>query len=116
MAPEEEADVTGRFGAGVHATAGQQGLDLRSDTKGFPVVRVVERFDAEGVASQEQALLALVPKGKGIHAAELVDHFPALALEEVQEDFGVAGGLEAAAMPFELGAELAVIVNLAVED
>jgi hypothetical protein len=38
MAPEEKADVAGRFGGRVHAAAGEEGFDLGGDAEGFAIV------------------------------------------------------------------------------
>src|SRR5215471_7001480 len=115
MAPEEEADVTGRFGRGVNVPTGQQSFDLRGDADGPAVVCVIQRLDAERVAGEEKALLAFVPDGESIHAPELVQHRFAFELVEVQQHFGVTLRGESAAFGLEFQTELAVIVNFAVK-
>ena len=115
VAPEEETDVAGRLGRGVDAAAGKQCLDLGSEAESLAVIGVVQGLDAKGIAGDEKSLFAVVPDGKGIHAAEFVQHRFALEFVKVKEDLGVALGNEAAAFGFELGTELAVVVDLAVE-
>src|SRR5437870_11889472 len=51
----------------------EQGFQLGSERERLAVVEVVERLDAEAVASGEQAPPARVPQGKGEHAAQPVD-------------------------------------------
>ena len=46
-------------GSGVDAFARQQCLHLRGRAKGLVVVRIVERLDAIGVASQKKGVLAV---------------------------------------------------------
>ena len=58
----------------------------------------------------------LIPDGEGEHAAEAREHGCAVAGVEGEEDFGVRGGAEGDALRFELGAELAEVVDLAIED
>ena len=77
--------------------------------------RVVQRLDAERVARQQQGLFGCIPQGKGVHAAQVLQHGRAFGLVQVQQDFGVGFGAEDVALRFELAAQFAVVVDLAVE-
>jgi hypothetical protein len=60
-------------------------------------------------------LFARIPQGKGVHAAQLLQHGRALGLVEVQQHLGVGAGAEDVALRLQLAAQLAVVVDLAVE-
>src|SRR5262245_61738982 len=56
----------------------------------IPVVnRVVEGFDAETVARQEQASLPRVPNGEGEHSVESAEHLRPMFDEQIQQHLGV---------------------------
>ena len=77
--------------------------------------RVVERLDAEEVARAEELAGGAVPDGEREHAAQAVEH--ALAPGEVarEQHLGVRARLELPALGLELRAQVAVVVDLAVE-
>jgi hypothetical protein len=77
--------------------------------------RVVQRFDAERVARQQQGLFAGIPQGKGIHAAQVLQHGRAFGLVQVQQYLRVGFAAEDVALRFELAAQFAVVVDFAVE-
>ena len=52
--PEIKTHMAGSGGAGVDLPPFEQRLDLRGEAKAVSVVRVVQRLDAEGVASEEE--------------------------------------------------------------
>jgi hypothetical protein len=80
------------------------------------VLRIVERFDAEGIAGEEKRLIAAIPDSEGEHAAQAGEAFFAPVCEGREEDFGVALGAEDAAGGSEFGAEFAEVVEGAIED
>src|SRR5665213_2984954 len=73
VAEQKKADATRRVDGAVDVPL-EQRLDLRGDMQRIAVVVVIERLDADRIARQEQALLARIPDGEGIHAAEMLDH------------------------------------------
>jgi hypothetical protein len=76
----------------------------------------VQRLDAEAVAGQHQpAGVALVDR-QGEHADEVVDEVLAPAVVGLRDDLGVGRGEEPVAVPAQLVAQLAVVVDAAVED
>ena len=95
---------------------GQDRLDLRGEEEAAAVGAEEERLLAEAVAGEEEPAPAAVPDGEGEHAAQLVDDVLAALLVEVEDDLGVARRLEAVAAPLEVAAQLAMVVDLAVEN
>ncbi len=57
-----------------------------------------------------------VDQHEGIHALETVEHAVAPLQIAVQDDFGVAVGAELRTTRFEFAAQLAEIVDFAIED
>ena len=89
-------------GAGVdialEAAVGEQRLEFGAEEEGAVVEQGVEqRLDAEAVAGEEKRFAVAVPEGKGEHAAETVDAFFAPGFPGVDDDFGVAAGVEGVA-------------------
>ncbi len=68
------------------------------------------------VAGEEEAAAAAVEDGQGEHAVEAADAILTVLLVGVQQHLGVGAGVEAVAQLFELGAQLAEVVDLAVVD
>lgn len=95
--------------------AGEEGLDLGGEAAGPAVIGEIERFDAVGVAREQEGLLAGIPQGEGVHAAQVVEHGFAFFGIKVQEDFGVGFGAEDAALGFETLPKWAVVVDFAIE-
>ena len=96
--------------------AARQGAELRGEAKLAVFVPVVERLDAEAVARQDQPPLAPVPDRHGEHAAQARGEVESVLLVEVDDHLGVAVAREAVPLRLELGAQLAVVVDLAVLD
>ena len=90
------------FGAKNEATVGQP--------------RVVHGLDTHAVARKEQGLLVAVPQGKGEHAPQSVQAGLAPGLPGMHDHFGIAARPEAIAQNLEFGHQLAVVVDLTVED
>src|ERR1700691_2549074 len=60
-------------------------------------------------------MLHLVPDSKSEHPTKSMYHLGAMARIEMQEHLGVGGRAEAGAVRLEFGAELRIIVDLAIE-
>ena len=92
-------------------------LQLGAEQEGAVIEqRVVQRLDAQPVARQEQGLAVAVPEREGEHAAKAVDAGLAPGLPGVDDDFGVAAGVEHVAERLQLRDQFLVVVDLAVED
>ena len=74
-----------------------------------------QRLLAEAVARQQQAAAALVPEGEREHAVERVHELRAVLLVEVDEHLGVRAAAEGVPALLEQVAQLAVVVDLAVQ-
>src|SRR5207302_1827050 len=94
-----------------------QRLELRAEDK-LPIreQRVIKRLHAEPVAGEEQRLAVAVPQRKGEHAAEALHAVFAPLLPGVNDDLGVALRKKHVTRARELGDQLLVVVDLAVED
>ena len=117
-APEREHVVdAGEVGSGGHLPGGEQRLGLRAEHEAAVVEQgVVQRAHAEAVAHERQPPSSGLPPGERELAVEPVERGEALALEQAQDDLGVAGRRERLAAPRELGPQLGVVVDLAVVD
>ena len=78
--------------------------------------RHVQRLDAEPVAGHDGAAGVPLADDAGEHAEQPLDPPRAPLRVAAHDDLGVAGGEEPVAEALELGAELAVVVDHAVED
>ena len=96
---------------------GEQRLELRSEYE-VPIgkQRVVQRLHAEPVAGQKQRFPGPIPESECEHAAKSIDACLAPRLPRVDDDLGVALGAEHVPEGQQLGYELLIVVNLAVED
>src|SRR5687768_9947737 len=99
-----------------HARQLQDRLQLGGEHELVPAIGVVQGLDAEAIAGKKQLLPPLVPDGKREHPAEPIDTASAEIFVEVNDGFGVAAGLEHVATTLEIAAQLAVVVDLPVED
>ena len=76
----------------------------------------VEGLDAEAVPRQHEAAAVPLGEGEGEHAEEVVDASGAPLTVGLGDHLGVGVGEEAVAQPAELLAQVAVVVDAAVED
>ena len=107
-------------GRGLELGIGEHGLGLgREQHASRPRARVVERLDAVVVAGEHQAglvagVVAQVEDGERPHAVEAGEAVGPPLQVRVQHHLGVARGVEGVAERFELGPQLAEVVDLAV--
>jgi len=78
--------------------------------------RVEHRLDRQAVARHEKGVAVTVVQGKGEHAAKALHAVLAPGFPGVDDDLGVAAGVEDVAQGFELGYQFLEVVDLAVED
>jgi hypothetical protein len=113
----KEVRVDGR---GAHATLDEpcreERLELRAEDERAARAGPDERLDAQAVACNEQRPIAVVPDREGEHPREALDAAAPPLEVRLEDDLGVAVGLEASAARGELADELAAVVDLAVED
>ena len=105
------------MGSAAALMPGTSSSALTSEAKASAAIahRVVERTYAGAIARHHQALLARVPYGEGEVAVELRHAIGAALLVEVDDDLGVGAGLEGVSAGDEIGAQLEVVEDLAVE-
>ncbi len=94
----------------------QQRLHLRAEEEPPLMLGPEQRLDAEPVAGDDQFALLRVPQRQGEHAPETVDEGLAVLGVGVEDHLAVAAGAEAVAQLGELLLQLAVVVDLTVED
>ena len=92
----------------------QQGLDLRAEQHDRTDLGVVQRLDPVTVAGKKQLAAFAVPDREREHPVEALDTGRTPRGVCGEHDLGVGVGDEAAALPSQLLAELAVVVELAV--
>ena len=97
------------------ARDGQDGLLLRGKCEPAGLLRVVQRLDAVAVARQEQLPLPAIPEREGEHAVEALERTGCpTGRERVEHHLGVRLRPETVARRFQLGPQLAEVVDLAV--
>ena len=90
-------------------------LDFGREDELAVLLRVIERLDAEEIARAEQLARFAVPNGEREHAAQAIEHTFAPGQIAGQQHFGVGIRLKRPACGFKLGAQVAVVVDFAVE-
>ena len=116
--PEREDLVDAlEVGHGLDEAGGEDALDLaREDDAAVGEGRVVQRPHAEAVAHQRERARGPVEVRDAPLAVAAVQGLRAVAVEQAQQDLGVARRAEALALGLELLAELVVVEDLAVVD
>jgi hypothetical protein len=93
----------------------QERTELRRKSQYAIGGAIEERLDTEGVARQQQPLSRCVKEGKGEHADNTTQSQRARANQQVEQNLRIRVGSEHRAGLLELGTQLRVIVDLAVE-
>ncbi len=109
MIERVEIDVARQIGRA------QQRLDLGSEIQPAVDRRIVQRLDADAVAREKQRLRSGIPDRQAEHAAQPRDGVAPPLLVCVDDRFRVGGRVEPVPVRLELGAQLVVVVDLAVE-
>ena len=100
-----------------HRGIGEQGLDLAPEHEPPARAPVVERLLAHPVAAEDEPPPALVPDGEGEHAVEAPGEIDRRELlGEMGDHLGVAARAQLVAALQQLLAQLAEVVDLAVQD
>ena len=93
----------------------QDALDFRCENELALLLRVVEGLNAEVVARAEELVGGAVPNGECEHAAQAREGVFAPGQVAGEQHFGVGVGAERPAVCLKLGAQIAVVVDFAVE-
>ena len=112
-------EIVGERG-GIHRAADprvlKQRLDLRPEYQRLAVAPVIKGFLARAVARQKQSLGLVIPQGDGEHAVQFAQAVRALLLVQVDDGFAVGMRLEMVTAFQQPLAQLAVVIDLAVEN
>jgi hypothetical protein len=108
----ERGEVEARF----HRAGRKERLDLAAEVQAAAALRVMQRLLPGAVAREQQRPSRLVPQRDAEHAAKAPERVFAPRLVRMHDRLGVARRVEAVPERLELGAELAIVVDLAVED
>ena len=106
------------LGVDLAAEAGvlKQALDLGAEQQLARVgLGIIERLDAENIARAVHLVRFRVPYDEGKHAAQPGGQRRAVLLIAVDDDLGVAVGLEDVPLGLQLGAQVHEVVNFTVE-
>src|SRR3954467_5215291 len=76
---------------------------------------IEERLLAQMVRSQQHAVVAIVPEGKGKHTAQLLHHLSAPLLVAMNNDFSVAVGTKSMPGGDQLRTQFLKVIDFAVE-
>src|SRR5271170_7524270 len=95
-------------------TRAEQGANFGGKKKIRTRFRVIERLDAHGIASHEQAVLTRVPKSEGEHSTELRETGLAPAGVSFQQNFGVRMADELCTSLLKLEANVAEVIDFSV--
>src|SRR6185437_2083794 len=106
----ERIDDAGR------AAGREDALDLGGEPEAAAMEAVVERLDAEAIARQQQTLQRTVPERDGEHAVQAREERQAVLFVEPRDHLAVARAAEAVPLGCQLVAQLAVVVDLPVEN
>ncbi len=102
--------------AAIDDAGGEQRLDLRSEKQPIARFDVMQRLDARAVAREQQRLFVPVPERDGEHAAQPFERGRTPFLVGVNDRLGVARRVENVARRFQPLPQLAIVVDLTVED
>ena len=100
---------------GVDPAAGQQRLGIRGKAEKTAGVSKIERLDAETVARAEQLLFGRIPDREGKHAVQVPGAVLAPLAVGLEDHLGVAAGHKGMTFLLQIGAQLSVVVDGAVE-
>ena len=112
----EVAIERGQAEAALNFGMDEDGLQLGAEVEVVAAMCDVERLDADAVPGQNQPPVGVGPDGDGEHAAQPLEARGVPFQECVENGFSVAMGMKAMSGFFELGADLKMVVDLAVED
>ena len=112
--PEIGHDGLGlRFGQ--RGIGGQDGFYFRAEEKLVASLRIKERLLSKAIAREQQPLRLLVPERETEHSAQITKTFDAFFFEHVRDHFGVGVRAKDVTSSGQLGAQLEIVVDFAVE-
>ena len=103
-----------RVQATLHQTGSQHRLRFGGEDKAALGLGVVERFDAEGIASQEQGAAHRIVQGQSVHAPQSVHEAGALASIEMKGRLAVRSAGKG--HPVQFLAQFPIVINFSIAD
>src|SRR4051812_34493542 len=94
----------------------EQDLRLGSEQQSAIEHAPIERFFTKAIAGDKQTPELFVPQRECKHPVEVLDHVAAVLLIKMRQDFSVRFTAEPMAASFEVVAQFAIVINLAVEN
>src|SRR5688572_2517817 len=76
----------------------------------------VKRLLAKSITRQKQTAAAIVPQREREHAVNVFDHVAAVLFVKVRQDFSVRRAPKSMSAGLQIRAQLAIVVNLTVEN
>ncbi len=99
----------------LHLRQLQQALELGGEYQPPGNFAIEQRFDAQAIPGQHQALAAVIPEGKAKHPAQLVNAVRTVFFVEVDDNLGIGLRVECVAPALQLRAQFPVVVDLPIE-
>ena len=99
-----------------HARHLQDALEFAGKQQPARLVTINQRLLPQPIAGQHQLLPPGVPDGQGKHAVKVCNEFWPVVFVEMDQHFGVALSAEAMPGPFQSAAEVAEVIDFAVEN
>jgi len=94
----------------------EDGFQLRAEVELAVAPMKIERLDSQAVARNDQALVAFRPDRQRKHSVEALKAIGVPLEKSLENYFGIAVGFEPVAARLQLRAQLAVVVDFAIED
>src|SRR5439155_26589361 len=116
VAVDEKVDDRVVIGHGGEVRKREQRLDLGREQEVARRRGVVERLDSEPVARAEQAAQPAIPDGEREHALNAFETALAPPSVRLEQHLGIGARAEPAARPLQLAPQLAMVVDLAIEN
>ena len=93
----------------------QKALDFRAEQECLSHLCIVHGLDAKEISCAEEFFLTLIPDHEGEHSTQLLEQFCAVLLVAVDQHLRVGLGGKVIACLHQTGADLLVVIDLAVE-
>src|SRR6266566_5174536 len=94
----------------------EQDLRLRREQQSLIKDAPVQGFLAKAIAGDKKTSTSVIPQREGEHAVEMRNHVPAVFFVKMRQDFGVRSAAKGVPTRFQVRAQLAIVVDFAVED
>src|SRR5256885_3114393 len=93
----------------------EDGLQLRCKYQERAIRVVVQRLLTHSIPSYYERISLPIPDCKSKHPAQILDTILAILLIQMNEDFGIGGGIECVAFGEQILSDLLIIIDLTVQ-